>query len=205
MIQIVDYKIDKQILTVGFKVNSFMVRSSIAYDVNKTKQQLLQQAYEQVKATIDYEKTLSEHAITSDETGEVFIPELPKVKVMTLIVNDNHIQFEENQEEIIIELSSIVRDQYDESIDSTVTYTTTVGSIDNNLLTIPKVIEYTEVIVTANVGGINDSKIIYLYPYEEPKPSIEQVRIQELEQQLLDVQAYIVNKQYEELLQEGGL
>lgn len=206
--QIILYEVNKSILTVGFKENNFIVYSSIYNSVTKTRKQLLQQAYEQVKKAIDYEKTLEEHSLTTDGIGEVFTPEEPKVNTITLSLSNNHIQFEENQEEVAIELSSIIKDQYDEIIESEVTYTSSKGDVSSNILTISKVEEYAEAEITANIGDIRDNNVIYLYPYVAPspyEPSVEEIKIQELEQQLLDVQAYIVNKQYEELLSEGGL
>jgi Txe/YoeB family toxin of Txe-Axe toxin-antitoxin module len=78
MLQITKYEINKNILTVGFKENNFVVYVDIAYDSSLSKQELLQKAYVQVKSTIEYEKTQAEHSIITVETGEEFIPETSK-------------------------------------------------------------------------------------------------------------------------------
>ena len=74
--QIIKYEVNDGLLTVGFKEMNFVVYSQIPHYSGLTKQQLLQKAYEQIKQTIDYEKTLQEHSFTTDEIGEEFVPEL---------------------------------------------------------------------------------------------------------------------------------
>lgn len=76
--QIVKYEINKNILTVGFKEDNFVVYAQVGFDENKTKDELLQLAYIQAKPSIEYEKTLDEHSFITDEVGEEFIPEQPK-------------------------------------------------------------------------------------------------------------------------------
>ena len=84
--KVVKYEIDKNILTVGFAENDFIVYTQLAYNATKTKQELLQKAYEQCKSAIDYEKTQEEHAFEWDgKGGEDFTPALPKAKSIELI------------------------------------------------------------------------------------------------------------------------
>ena len=76
--QVVKYEINKNILTVGFKEDNFVVYAQVGFDENKTKDELLQLAYIQAKPSIEYEKTLDEHSFVTEEGGEEFVPELPK-------------------------------------------------------------------------------------------------------------------------------
>jgi len=171
ILKVVKYEVNKHILTVGFNVADFVVYTDIYYDENKTKQELLQQAYEQCRKSIEYEKTQEEPSILWDgEEGEVFVPEDPKVSMVKLCTNKDQIIFGEDQESEIVELYTITKDQYGDDINIDVSYTTTFGTIENNILTIPKVTEFSELSITANTGEISDSKTIYLYPYVEPIP-----------------------------------
>lgn len=209
MLQVIEYKQENSIISAAFKKYNFIVYAQMGVIEGFTKEQYLQRLYEQCKSSIDYETERYNqglpNSIISDKEGVEFIPETPQVKSIRLIVNDHHIQFEEVQESVLVELVTNLKDQYGYNIESEISINATYGTITENTLTIQKVDEYTEVLVTAKVNDITDTATIHVYPYEELKPSMEQVRIQELEQQLLEVQDYIVNKQYEELLSEGGL
>lgn len=165
MIQIISYEVEKGILIVGFKVDDFVVYSSIGYDSKKTKQQLLQLAYEQIKQTIDYEKTLNEPSITSDKVGEEFIPNEPELRLLRLLVDNDYIQFEEGQENAMLSLSIISKDQYNEDIEVDIEITTTLGTIKDNILTIPTVEEFAEATIIASVGDITCDKVIEVCPY----------------------------------------
>ena len=177
--KVVKYEIDKNILTVGFAENDFIVYTQLAYDNTKTKQELLQKAYEQCKPAIDYEKTQAEHAFAWDgKDGEDFTPALPKAKSIELILDKSFVQFEANQETAEIVLSVEVQDQYGEVYDGAVQFSTTYGNISENTLIIPSVTEYTEVVIAAEIEGISDTKTIQLFPYIEPQviqlePTIE--------------------------------
>ncbi|RXI58994.1 hypothetical protein [Clostridium tetani] len=76
--EIVEYRIESNTLTVGFKENNFVVYSVIPYIKNKNKNELLQEAYINVKNTINYEKALEKHSFTTNKKGEEFTPEEPK-------------------------------------------------------------------------------------------------------------------------------
>ena len=170
------YEIDKNILTVGFAENDFIVYTQLAYDNTKTKQELLQKAYEQCKSAIDYEKTQEEHAFEWDGVGgEEFVPEPHNAKIVELIADRYSHQFELGQETVEIVLSVEVQDQYGEAYDGAVQFATTLGSVAGNILTIPKVDVFTKVEVTASSGGVEDTKELFIYPYVEPQIVDERV------------------------------
>lgn len=167
MIQIISYEEKSGILTAGFKVDDFVVYSSIPYDSSKTKQQLSQLAYQQIKQTIGYEKTLTTHGLTTNKTGEVFTPERPKLKSIQLILGENNVRFEENQKEITITAVAIGLDQYNEPINITPTFKTSYGVVKNGVIIIPKAEKAIEITISANFGDVKDSKKILVSPYEE--------------------------------------
>jgi len=170
----VKYEIDKNVLTVGFAEDNFIVYTQLAYDTTFTKQELLQKAYEQCKPAIDYEKTQVEHSFEWDGVGgEEFVPLSPKAKSIELILDKSFIQFEANQETTEIALSANVKDQYGETYDGAVQFATTLGSVVGNILTIPKVDVFTKVEVTASSGGVEDTKELFIYPYVEPQVILE--------------------------------
>lgn len=171
--QIVKYETNKNILTVGFKEKDFVVYAQIFNDTQKTKQELLQKAYKQCKKSIDYEKTLTEHSLVTELDGEEFIPEIPKFDFLEIDV-PKYIEFEENQESIIVELNSITKDQYGDGVNVNVIYSSTVGVIENNTLTIPKVNEITDVVITVKSVNKEDSKIVKIIPYIQPEISVEE-------------------------------
>jgi len=169
-LKVVKYETDKNVLTVGFAEDNFIVYTQLAYDTTLTKQELLQKAYEQCKSAIDYEKTQEEHAFEWDgKGGEEFIPPSPKAKSIELILDKSYVQFEANQETAEIALSADVKDQYGEAYDGVVQFVTTLGSVTDNILTIPKVDVFTKVEVTAICDGVEDTKELFIYPYVEPQ------------------------------------
>lgn len=190
--QIVKYEVNKGMLTVGFKEDNFVVYSQIAFYENKTREELLQEAYRQVKHAIEYEKTQDEHSFTTDQEGEEFIPEHPKIKTLQLSVNKSLIQFEKNQENATVELSIRAKDQYGDDIDVNATFNTSLGTIEGNILTIPSVAEYTEVVITAYVDVISDSKIIYVYPYNIEPAEPEPTEMDMIRDYLLDIDFRLV-------------
>lgn len=184
--QIVEYKVNKEILTVGFKVDNFIVYSQIAYDENKTKYELIQLAYEQVKQTIDYEKTLEEHSFTTDIEGEEFIPEEPKPKYLEIDFNT---------------LTGTVLDQYRDVYSTDIEFiieSTDKARIEENTIIENIVEEDTEYFVVARYGDLEERQKRIIYAHKPDK-------LAKLEEQLLEVQSYIVEKEYQELLKEGGI
>lgn len=178
--KVVKYEINKNILTVGFGEDSFAVYTQLAYDNTKTKQELLQKAYEQCKSAIDYEKTQAEHAFEWDgKSGEDFTPAIPKAKTIELSVDKSYVQFEANEGGTAeIALFTDVKDQYGDNYIGNIEFSTTYGNISENTLIIPSVTEYTEVVIAAEIEGISDTKTIQLFPYIEPQvvqlePTIE--------------------------------
>ena len=176
MLQVVKYEIDHGILIVGFKDSEqgFVVYASLAYDESKTKNELLQLAYMQTKDAIEYEKTQTEHAFTTDEVGEEFIPEQPKPDKITILCDDM-VEFGAFDEEKTLSLNAEIFDQYGEPYDGDVTWSSTHGTFSGSVLSIPKVEVYTEVTVTAQIGVVSNSKTIRLFPYQEPPVVDEQV------------------------------
>lgn len=174
MLQIIDYQETEATVLVGFKKHNFAVYGQIGKIEGFTKEQHLQKLYEQCKSAIDYETERynqgKPNSIVTDLEGEEFIPELPKIKTLQLTVDKSHIQFEEGQENEVVQLSTITKDQYGEDFDIDVIYSSNIGIIQNNTLTIPNFSEVTEVVVTTAVGDINHSKILYVFPYLEPTP-----------------------------------
>lgn len=168
--RVVKYETDKNVLTVGFAEDNFIVYTQLANDTTLTKQELLQKAYEQCKPAIDYEKTQVEHSFEWDgKGGEDFTPALPKAKLIELILDKSYVQFEAGQETAEIALSANVKDQYGDNYIGNIEFSATYGNISGNTLIIPSVTEYTEVVIVAEIEGISDTKTIQLFPYIEPQ------------------------------------
>lgn len=165
--QIVKYDIDDNVVTVGFKENNFVVYSIIEYNKNLSKNELLQQAYIQCKDAIEYERTLEEHLITTDQAGKEFIPEVPICNKINLSLDRKHIEFEENQENEVIEINVAATDQYGDNFYKEIKLTTDYGFIENNILTIPKVDEDIEITVQAECEGLTTKEKIQVYSYKE--------------------------------------
>lgn len=201
--QIVKYQINKDILTVGFKVDNFIVYSQIAYDENKTKDELLQLAYIQAKTSIEYEKTLDEHSFVTDEEGVVFVPEQPKPLKLDVDFSS---------------LTGKVLDQYgdiysEEGIDFYIEGTDKV-KIENGEIIVDYIEDTIEYKIVAKYGDLTLSKNMVAYPQTPSDVDLLKKQIEELaskdelfefKKELLDVQEFIINKQYEELLKEGGI
>lgn len=198
--QVVKYEINNNSLTVGFKVDDFVVYSQIAYDKNKTKSRLLQQAYIQCKKAIEYEKTLEEHSFTSDEVGSIFVPEAPKPAKLKIDFNN---------------LSGVVLDQYGDNYSSEVAFTiygTDKAKIESGVIIEDVVEGDTEYHIVASYGSLTETEKRVIHPPEPDKvnelreeiyPSLE--RLSELNNQVVEIQNYIVEKEYQELLKEGGI
>lgn len=169
MLEIITYEIKQGILTVGFKDSEkgFVVYTSLPYDDTKTKKELLQMAYIQARDAIKYERTLNEHSLTTDETGELFEPEPPKPSKI-VIECDNTVEFNDQVDVVTMPLEAKIFDQYGEIYDGDVVWSTTYGSVSGNLLTIPKVEEDIEITITAQIGEITTDKTIPVYS----KPNI---------------------------------
>jgi hypothetical protein len=157
-VKIIKYEINKNILTVGFNEDNFVVYSSIAYDPNKTKQELLQQAYIQCKDAIEYEKTQDEPSILWNSGGdeeyeeyEEFTPEEPKAN--KLVVDFNN-------------LTGEVLDQYCELYSTEVTFYiegTDKAKIENNTVVESEVETDTEYFIAAKYNELveKQKRIIY--------------------------------------------
>lgn len=201
MIQVVEYKINNNNLLVGFKVDNFVVYSQVAYDENKTKNELLQLAYQKCKKAIDYEKTLSQHSFVIEEEGEEFIPENPKPAKLVIDFNN---------------LTGKVLDQYgdiySEEVEFSIEGTDKIVLSDNGITIVDEIEGEIEYYIVAKYRDLQERQKRILTPpepdrvnelREEILPQLD--KINELENQVLIVQEYIVNKEYEELLKEGGI
>lgn len=127
--QIIKYEANKNILTVGFKdidtsENNFVVYTQIPVDSTKAKQELLQRAYKQCKNSIDYEKTQTEHNLTTDETGDEFTPEVSKLTKL-------QIDFEN--------LKGVALDQYGDIVSTEIVFT--VEGTDKAVIKDGKIVE----------------------------------------------------------------
>lgn len=170
MLEIVKYEVEKGILTVGFKdvEKGFVVYASVPYDENKSKDQLIQEAYIQAYPSIKYERSLDTHSITTNETGLPFTPE-PSHPARIEIQAPDKIEFtSEEMEETSAPVNVLVYDQYGELYDTEVSLFTDLGTIEEGILKIPKVDSYREATITATVGNLTESKIIQVFPYYLP-------------------------------------
>jgi len=167
--QIVEYLIDNTVLTVGFKEDNFVVYSVIAYDITLTKQQLLQKAYEQVKLTIEYEKTLEEHSFITEKTGEEFIPEQSKL-------NKLEVDFNKLQGKVIDQYGNIISTDVIFSIEGT-----NKARIENNKIVEDEVEKDTEYYIIARYKDLEkkQKRIIYCTKIVEEKIDPEKVAIAE--------------------------
>lgn len=169
--QIIKYELLENDILIGFRKENFVVYGNIGIDRTNglTKQQIIQKVYEEVKHSIDYETTrfisgLS-NSITINETdenfiGENFIPELPKLNHFELITDTEHLRFYENDISKTIDLYVMAKDQYGEDFVCDVVYTTTLGNIVNNVLTVENPKNQAEITITATSSSFSDSKTI---------------------------------------------
>ncbi|ASN72267.1 hypothetical protein 10S12_5 [uncultured Caudovirales phage] len=184
--QIIEYKIEGNILTVGFKEDNFVVYSQIAHDNEKSKQELLQKAYEQCKSSIDYEKTLEEHSITTDKEGEEFIPQGPYASKLEIDFNS---------------LTGKVLDQYNDLYSPDIIFCiegTDKAKIRDNIIIEESTEQDVEYYVVAKYMDLEErqKRIIYAPRPQEPN------KIEELEKEICELQSYIIEKEYKKLLQE---
>lgn len=173
MLQIIKYEEQENDILVGFKKHSFAVYGMLGKVDGFTQRNYIQNIYEQCKSAIDYEEERylqgKSNSIMTDEEGEEFIPDEPRPISIDLQLLTNYIQFEENQESVDVQLVVTVKDQYSDNMTTNVSIGTNFGTVDNNTLTIPKITDFTEINVIARASGVEDSKIIYAYPYTESK------------------------------------
>lgn len=167
--QIVKYEISNNVLTVGFKVDNFVVYSVIKYDSSLSKNKLLQQAYTQCKDAIEYERTLEEHLITTDEIGEEFI--LEDSKPIKLEVDFNN-------------LKGKVLDQYGSVVSKNIIFSVEGSdkvSIKNNKIIEESVVIDTDYFIAAKYGDFieKQKRTIYAPKVGEEKIDSEKVAMAE--------------------------
>lgn len=191
--QIVKYEVLRGILTVGFRVDNFVVFSSIPHDDSKTKGELLQEAYKCVKKTIDYERTQTEHSFVTDGEGEVFIPDAPIVSKI-VIEGDRVVQFSDAETESkTVELTAIAFDQYGAPISTAFDW----QGADGGVLTVNNADDTYDVAVSG--GGVSESVTVRVYGYKEP------IYIKPIEDEIADYVAYSVDLDLKVTMLELGL
>ena len=189
MIQIVEYKETNNDIIIGFRKYSFLVYGMIEKKkaLGLTKNRIIQMVYEDIKHSIDYETLRYEsgqsNSIITDKTGEEFVPDIPIVKTVILNLDKYNIQFEQNQGSTMITLSSVIKDQYKNNIRANVVYSTEIGIIQGNILTVSSVTDTINFTVTARIGEeVSDKKIVTLNPYLEIKEEPSEIEILRQEQ-----------------------
>lgn len=167
--QIVKYSLANNVLTVGFKEDNFLVFSVVPYTKNKTRDELLQEAYRNVKHTIDYEKTLNTHSFITEEMGEEFTPSVPK-PIKLNIDFDN--------------LKGKVLDQYGDVFSTNIEFSiegTSKAKIQNNSIIEEEATEDIGYYVVAKYEGLEEKqkRIIYSTKIVEEKIDSEKIAMAE--------------------------
>ena len=204
--QVVKYDIQDNILEVGFKEDNFVVYTQIGYDENKTKEELLQLAYIQAKPSIDYEKTLDRHSFITKKEGEEFIPENPKPSKLNVDFNN---------------LSGEILDQYGDIYSTNIDFFiegTDKARIENDIVIVDEVEEDEEYFVVAKYDNLEERQYRTIYALVPSEFELLQQQISEVDNNtakrheiamvkndVLEVQDFIVNQRYQELLKEGGI
>lgn len=184
MIQIYDYRIDKNILTIAFKVKNCIIYSDIVYDKASTKEELLQTAYEKIYTNIEYEKGLEIPSIlyipeVPEKTFEEFIPAQPKAKRIECDFNI---------------LDGKVLDQYgnDLNIKPIFSIEGTCAEILNGKVVEKEVNEVSEYFIIAKHNMLVEKQKRYVYP-NVPNPSATS-EIDKMQEHILDLE-FRVSKQ----------
>lgn len=184
-IRVVKYEVTCNTLQVGFNVRHFVVYAEVYNDPDKTKEQLIQQAFEQCKQSIDYEKTQEFPSLPwIDEDGDEFIPGDPLPT--SLVVNFNN-------------LSGTVLDQYRDIYSTDIEFYiegTDKAVIESNTVIEYEVEEDTEYIIVAKFEGLTKEQKRIIYARNT-------IELDSIRKQLLEVQQYIVDEEAGNLLNEG--
>ncbi|MBA4509920.1 hypothetical protein H1057_18035 [Clostridium sporogenes] len=167
--QIVKYSVEDKALIVGFKENDFVVYTTIEFEEHLSKQELLQKAYLQVRETIKFERTQTEHSFTTDLTGEEFIPQESQVEKMYVDFNN---------------LTGQVVDQYGNVISKEIIFTvegTNKAKIKNNKIVEDEVEKDTEYYIIAKYKDLEkrQKRIIYCTKIVEERIDPEKIVIAE--------------------------
>lgn len=204
--QIVKYDVQGNILEVGFREDDFVVYTQIVYDKNKSKEELLQLAYIQAKSSIDYERTLQKHSFTTEEKGEEFIPEESRPTKL-------EIDFYSLKGKVLDQYGGIYSTDIEFSIEGT-----DKARIENDVIIEDEVKEDEEYFIVAKYNDLveKQKRIIYASKPDELDLLQQQIsdinnkiakryEIDRVKGELLEVQNFIVNQQYNELLNKGGM
>lgn len=185
--KIIKYKVGETTIEVGFKKYNFVVYGQIGIKEGYEKQDYIQKIYEQCKEAIDYEEDrylsgksnsilfVEKELEDSEEPEqfEEFSPSPASTAKLELIADRMIIQFMDGSESETVELSNIIKDQYGETMNLEVNYSTSFGSVDRNILTIPKVDEEIIINISATINNLIDIKNISIHP-EIISPKIEE-------------------------------
>ncbi|WP_034440073.1 hypothetical protein, partial [Clostridium ihumii] len=185
------YDIDDSILTVGFKEDNFVVYSIIEYNTNLSKHELLKQAYVQCRDAIEYEKTLSEHLITTDEIGEEFI--LEDSKPIKLEVDFNS-------------LKGKVLDQYGSIISENIIFSvegSDKAKIENNKIIEESVLIDTDYFIVAKYGDLIEKQQYTIYAPKVIKESVDEEKVA-MAEAIVDLNSQIEMLKKEIELLKGG-
>lgn len=166
---------------IGYKLNNAVVYASVPDDLSDIDAK--QYGYEQVKLALEYEQTQDRPSIDgSDMTAiETFIPELPKVKTLK-IIGDTYVQFVEGETEVTLTFTVEAIDQYGDSIEREWVWT---GAVDGVLHVSPDE-NWT---VTVSADGVTASVDIGVYPYVEPVPYVDEMKVLQAKTNALSDQA----------------
>ena len=182
--QVIKYETNKNILTVGFKDidtagNNFVVYTQIHTDSTKTKQELCQQAYEQCRSAIDFEKTQTEHGLITDETGDEFTPEVSKA--ITIEINGQNV-IQSNNTTVTSQYTAMVKNQYDEVLNDTVTWSiepavenvsiNAAGLISVGIITADK-----DIALKVTCGDINNTLNVKILKPQVIKESVDDDKV----------------------------
>ncbi|WP_034438177.1 hypothetical protein [Clostridium ihumii] len=189
--QIVKYDIDDNILTVGFKEDNFVVYSIIEYNKNLSKKELLKQAYMQCKDAIEYERTLEEHLITTDEIGEEFI--LEDSKAIKLEVDFDN-------------LKGKVLDQYVNVFSTDIIFSVEGSdkvSIKNNKIIEESVLIDTDYFIVAKYGDLIEKQQNTIYAPKVVKENVDKEKVA-MAEAIVDLNSEIEILKKEIELLKGG-
>lgn len=210
MLEVIDYMEKGTKVSVGFKKHNFVVYSEIGTETNLGKSDYLQKMYEQVKTAIDYELKMfeegKENTILTDKIGEVFTPNNPEPSKLEVDFGN---------------LAGKVLDQYGDIYSEDIKFSiegTKKVVIENNAVKESSVEEDTNYSVLAKYEILEkrQERTVYAYKRSDIEILEEQVYkllveapsigdVSSIQNELVEIQGFIVEKEYENLLIEGGL
>lgn len=151
--EIIKYEVIDNTVSCGFKENNYVVYAQTGVKEGYTKTKYLQEMYQEVKHALDYERNMfnsgKPNSIITEESGEEWVPEQPKVSKIYITIGNPYLAFAEGDLVKETSLQIVSKDQYGETITCDVELTSSFGDIENGVITIPKIEEQTDIIITA--------------------------------------------------------